>query len=444
MLLAISLILVLLAINGVFAMAELAMMTSRQSRLQAAAAKGSRRAQAALALSREPTRFLSTVQVGITLVAILSGAFGERVLSVQVRDWLAGWPALAPYADTIALVIVVLSITYLSLVFGELVPKRLALAYPEGIAILIARPLSWLARATAIPVRVLSLSTEGVLRILRVPTRTGDDVSHEDVQALVARAASTGVFTSQEHGLIQRLFRMGDLTVRDLMVPRAHIVWIESNTPVEDLSILIGTSPYSHFPICKGSLDEIVGVVHIKDLIAYGLIAGKNFRAEAVAHAPLFVPDTIGVLRLLDMFRSTRVHIAFIVDEHGATQGLATLNDVVTALVGDISRRGEQAPPRAHVRDDGSWLLDGRLPLHELTATLHIPAEARDALPDVSTVAGLVLAQLGHIPNEGDSVLWEGFEFEVMDMDGTRIDKVMARRPRGLVATPPPEAPSKT
>lgn len=426
MLIAIAILALLLLLNGIFAMSELAMMTARQSRLQQAAAAGSKGAAAALALAREPTRFLSTVQVGITLIGILAGAFGEKAISTRVEGWVSRVPALEPYSDTIALVIVVLSITYFSLVLGELVPKRLALAFPELIATTIARPLTLISVVGAWPVWVLTVSTEAVLTLLRIKPRKGDDVSQEDVQSLVARAASTGVFTPQEHALFQRTMRVGDLTVHDLMVPRSEIVWIEEATRPDALRVLIGTSPYSHFPVCQGSLDKLVGVVHIKDLIAYGLLAGAEFNVTTVAHRPLFVPESMPALKLLDQFTSSKVHIAFVVDEHGGTLGLLTLNDVVGALVGDMSRRGEQPAPHATRREDGSWLLDGRLRVDEAASTLGLPAAFADNRPDVSTVAGLVLAQLGHIPVEGEHIEWHGWRIEVVDMDGTRIDQLLA------------------
>lgn len=422
---------VLLLLNGILAMAELAMMTSRQSRLQQAAGRGSRGAAAALTLAREPTRFLSTVQFGITLIGILAGAFGEAQLSQPLEDLLRRWfPGLGQSADPIALIIVVLLITYFSLVLGELVPKRLALAYPEAIASRISRPLQLLAVVAALPVRVLTVSTEAVMRVLRVRGRASDEVSEEDVRSLMSRAATTGVFTPQEHALMQRVFRVGDLRVRDLMVPRTDVVWIDRAASSEMLKVLVGTNPYSHFPVCDGDLDNLIGVIHIKDLIAYGLLAGAAFDVSQVAQKPLFVPDRTPALRLLDQFQKSKMHIAFVVDEHGGTQGLITLNDVLAALVGDLSRRGEAPPPKAVRRADGSWLMDGALPLHEMAARLALAADPAQDVPDASTVGGLVLALMGHIPLEGEKVAWRGYELEVMDMDGTRIDQVLVTPPR--------------
>jgi len=426
MLISILMLAALIVVNGILAMSELAVMTSRPSRLQRSARAGGRGAAAALALAREPTRFLSTVQVGITLIGIMAGAFGESALSGRLEPIVARVPALAPYANMIALVLVVLVIGYFSLVVGELVPKRIALAHPEVVASAISRPLNALSIIAALPVRVLSVSTEAVLRTLRIRSHGRDDVSEDDVRALLARAASTGIFTPQEQKLFQRTMRTGDLAVRDLMVSRTDIVWIDENESIDAVRVLVGTSPYSHFPVCAGGLDKLVGVVHIKDLIAYGLLAGTDFKVTAVAQKPVFVPETMPALRLLDQFQSTKVHIAFVVDEYGGTLGLLTLNDITAAIVGDISRRGEDAPPGMKRREDGSWLVDGRLALHELVVGLDLPREAE--LPDVSTAAGLVTTLLGHIPAEGESLTWQGYTVEVLDMDATRVDKLLVKR----------------
>lgn len=427
MAIAFLLIAALILINSLFAMAELAMMTSRRARLEQAASAGSRGSTLALSLARQPTKFLSTVQVGITLIGILAGAIAEDRISERMRDLLrATWPVLAPYADSIALVIVVLALTYVSLVFGELVPKRIALAYPESIAAIIARPLSILSIVAAVPIRVLTASTEAVLRVLRVCPREGEDISEQDVRALVASAASTGVFTPQQHGLFKRLFSLGELTVHDLMVPRARIAWIDESATIDRVRVVLGTSPHSHFPICRGGLDQLVGVVHVRDLIAHGLMNRDDFRVAEVARKPLFVPDTLPALSLLDRFKEDRTHVAFVVDEFGGTHGLITLNDLLAALLGDLGPRALASSPAAIRRQDGSWLVDGRMPIHELVLLLELPPEAER--PDVSTAAGLITSLLGHIPHEGESAEWLSHVIEVVDMDGPRIDKLLVRR----------------
>ncbi|MDZ4753851.1 MAG: hemolysin family protein [Phycisphaerae bacterium] len=416
----------LLLLNGFFAMAELAMMTSQQSRLQHAASRGSRGAMTAIRLAREPTRFLSTVQVGITLIGIFAGAFGESALSDELQSLVAKVPWLAEHSETIALIVVVLTITYFSVVFGELVPKRLALAYPEAIASAISRPLNVLSKVTAWPVRLLTSSTDLILRLLRIRVRSDDDVSEDDVMALVARAAGTGIFAPLEFKLLKRVFRVRDLTAASLVVPRGEIEWISEDATLESVRVLVGTSSYSHFPVCRNSLDEIVGVVHTRDLVAHGLLAGGNFRVAAIAQQPLFVPETMPALKLLDEFQHTRTRVAFVVDEYGGTQGLITLGDIINAVMGDVAQQTQKLRSGVVRRDDGSWLMDGSLALHEMVLVLSISPQAEEELPEVNTVAGLVLAQLGHIPSAGECAVWQGFTLEVVDMDGSRIDKVLA------------------
>lgn len=381
----------------------------------------------AIGLSREPTRFLSTVQVTITLIGILAGAFGEAWLSEGIARQVARVSWLAPYSAPIALTAVVVVITFVTLVIGELVPKRIALAYPEASASVIAPLLALLSRIAALPVRVLSASTEAVLRVLRVPQPNREDLSEEDVKTLVNKAASTGVFTPEEHRIVDRVMRIGDTEVGSLVVPRSEIIWLDEAMTAEDVKVLVGTSPYSHFPVCRGSLDEILGVVHIKDLIAHGLIAGSDFKVLTVAQPPLFIPETTPILKVLETFQRSRTHIAFVIDEYGGTEGLVTVNDIVQAILGDISRQGEEGPPEAVRRDDGSWLLDGRLPLHDVVSTLGVMVSEED-LPDVHTAAGLLMALLDRIPQRGEWIDWHGWRLEVVDMDGQRIDQVLARR----------------
>lgn len=425
---AILVLVVLLSFNAVFAMSELAMMTSRPSRLQQSSRRGSSGATAALALIREPTRFLSTVQVGITLIGILAGAIGEKAIAHDLATQVAKVEALAPYSAAIAMAIVVGLITFASLVLGELVPKRVALAYPEQVAMTIARPLALLSVVAALPIRLLTATTEAVVRLFRVPARVRDDVSEDDVRSLVARAASSGVFTPQEHVLLQRVLRIGDLQAKDLMVPRADIVYIDDAMPLDDVRVLLGVNPFSHYPVCTTDLADVVGVVHVKDLIAYGLLAGRDFKVSVVSQPPLFVPETMPALKLLDTFRAQRSHLAFVVDEYGTIDGLVTINDVVSAILGDVSRRNDPEPPRITRRDDGSLLVEARVPLHDLAMELGWTSDVTASLPHASSTGGLVIELLGHLPREGEHVESNGYRFEVIDMDGTRVDQVLVSR----------------
>lgn len=419
---------VLLVFNALFAMSELAMMTSRPARLRQALAGGDRGAGVALDLAKHPTRFLSTVQVGITLIGILAGALGEREIADRLAIFLGKVEFLAPYREGISLAIVVVLITYVTLVFGELVPKRLALSMPEKIAARIARPLSMLSKATAFPVKILSASTEWIAAAIGVGADAREEISEEEVRELLARGATTGVFTPQEHGIFERVFRVGDLRVRSLMIPRADMVWLPADASPEDLRVLVGTSPYSHYPVCDGGPDKIIGVVHIKDLISYGLLAGSDFKISAVAQRPLFVPETMPALKLLDFFQNARTHLAFVVDEYGGVEGLVTLNDVMGSLLGDLGRMTETSRPDAIQRPDGSWLIDGGMGLHDAAQSLKLPEGAAKDQPDVSTVGGLINAKLGHLPTKGESVDWRGWKLEVVDTDGRRVDQVLAMR----------------
>jgi putative hemolysin len=424
MIVTLSILTVLLLVNAVLAASELAMMTSRHSRLQSMADGGHRGARMAMALAREPTRFLSTVQVGITLVAILQGAYGERELVGHVAEWVGSVPALAPHSEAISLGLVVLGLTYGMLVFGELIPKRIALAHPEAVASIIAPVLSGISWFAAGPIWILTSSTERMLSAIGIRARR-DEVNEEDIRAIVARAASTGVFDPMEHRIFERALRVGDMTAKSLMVPRGQVTWIDAGMPAEDVRVLIGTAPFSHFPVCEGSIDRLRGVVHVKDLIAYGLLAGADFKVGTVMQEPMYVPDSMPALKLLQLFQSSRSRIAFVVDEHGGLEGLVTANDVVQALLGDMSRGGEEELPRAQRRDDGTWLVDGRLPLPEVLAALGIDPEAAEELPDVATAAGLVTALLGDLADAGDHADWCGWRFEVVDLDGRRIDKLL-------------------
>jgi putative hemolysin len=424
---ALTVLAALFVLNAILAASELAVMTSRPSRLQGLAKRGNPRARQVMQLAQDPTRFLSTVQLGITVVAIVAGAFGEREFADPVADWLANAGLPRAWAVPLAFTVVVGSITYVSLVVCELIPKRVALAHPERVAMLIAPLLAGLSWLAAPAVKALSASTDLAIRVLGIRHRA-DDVSEDDVRALVARAASTGVFDPLEYQLFERAMRAGDLTVRSLMVPRTQIVWIDETMPAEDVRVLIGTAPFSHFPVCRGGMDHLLGVVHVKDLISYGLLAGADFKAATVAQKPLYVPETMPALRLLDLFQRNRTRVAFVVDEHGSLEGLVTANDVVQAIVGDLSRGSEEEPPGVQRREDGSLLMDGRLPVADMLAALDLPADAADTLPDVATAAGVVTALFGDLPTEGQRTLWHGWILEVVDLDGQRVDKLLAMR----------------
>ncbi len=419
-------ILALILLNAVLVSAELAVLSSRKIRLSQAAEKGSRGAAKALALAEDPTRFLSTVQVGITLIAILLGAFGEASIAGDLEARIKTVAVLEDYAHPIALAIVVVSITVVSIVVGELIPKRLAIAFPERIASFTARPLWLVAKVGSPVVSLLSGSTSIILRLFGLKETGGrDDLSEEELRALLKAGTRTGVIHAQEHELLDRVFRLGDLRVKSLMVPRADVHFIDVDATKNQVKIAVATSPHSHFPVCQGSLDKLVGVVHVKDLVKHGMIAGEDVNLSEIAQSPLFVPEAMPALTLLDRFAETRRHIAFVVDEFGGVEGLVTLNDIVERIIGSVVTADDDDPAQITPRADGTVLVDGLLPLQDLFHYFDIdPGEDHD-FDDISTAAGFVVALLGRVPRTGDSLDRFGHRFEVVDMDRRRIDKLL-------------------
>ncbi len=424
----VALLAALVLINAAFAMSEIALVSVRKIRLEQEAARGDRRAAMALALSSNPTRFLSIVQVGITLIGILAGAIGEQTLADDVSESISGISVLAPFADGLAIVIVVLAIGYFSLIFGELVPKRMAMTRPEAFAKFFAPPMLVISVVAAPLIKLLTLSTDLVLWLLRVSPPATESVSEEDVKAMIEKGTEEGVFEESEQAIVQRVFRLGDLPVGALMVPRSEIVWLNESESADRIRVVVATEPFSHFPVCRKGLDDIVGVVHVKDMVRNGLIVGGDIRLAELVEDPIFVPATTPALRVLDGFRESRNHVAFVVDEYGVLKGLVTLNDLLQAIVGDLSREGEPEAPSAIARGDGTWLVDGRLTIRGMLDALEIELDDDDLPSDVHTVGGLVLSSLGRGPATGEIASWRELTLEVVDMDGQRVDKVLVSR----------------
>ncbi len=435
----------LIALNGLFALSEIAVVSSRRVRLQQAADRGSRGATAALLLVDSPTRFLSSVQVGITLIGIVAGAFGEAALADDLAALISGAPALAPYATVIATLVIVLSVTYLSLVIGELVPKRLALTNPEKFAAAIALPMTFISRIASPFITFLSASTDLILRMVGVKASDKEpEVTQDDIRGLLEHGAETGVFVEKERELVDRIFRLADQRVSGLMVPRTEIVWIDADAPVERVRVAVAAESHSHFPVCNKGLDNLLGVVHLKDLVKGGILnPNQPIDLKVLARKPRFVPESMPAIRLLEEFRAGETHIAFVLDEYGTLAGLITLNDIVESLIGHVSRGGEEAEPLAIKRADGSWLLDGALPVAELKALMDVERLPHEERSSFNTLAGWVMTHLGRVPHTGDVFVWGRFRFEVIDMDRHRIDKVLlsaARRKDGgerLLSEPP-------
>jgi putative hemolysin len=426
----ILIIIALISLNGVLAMTEIAVVSSRKVRLKQMAELGNRGAADALELAQEPSQFLSAVQIGITLVGILAGVFGGATLAAELELALERIPALADYSETIALTSIVLVITYLTLVVGELAPKRYALTRAEDIAATMAPLMKRLRRFASPLVTLLSASTSLILRLLGVQPSSGPSVTEEDIKVLIGEATSEGIFEPIEEEMVEKVFRLGDRHVSELMTPRLEVIHLDINDSMEVLREKMASSTHSRFPLIRGNMDDVLGVVQAKDLLL-SCMQGETIDLNSVKEKAIFLPEYSPVFQVLERFRETRMHMAFVLDEFGGVQGIVTLTDIMDAIVGEIPNLGEDYDPDVVLREDGSLLLDGLLTLDELKdllGVLELPGEGQHFF---ETLGGLVMTQLGRMPTSGDSFEWENFRFEVMDMDGRRVDKVLIipRRP---------------
>jgi putative hemolysin len=424
----IALIFVLILVNGLFAMSEIAVVSSRKSRLQNLADDGSLGAKAALDLHQEPSSFFSTIQVGITSVGILSGAIGEAAIADPLAEWFAGFPFLAPYAKTVALTITVICLTYFSVVVGELVPKRLAMLAPEGIASLIARPMIVLARITHPLVVILSSSCSAILRLLGARTKEEQPVTNDEINVLMEQGAEAGVFHESEQELVSNVLRLDEQRIAAIMTPRREMFVVDLDEDEETIRQRIVDTEYSRLVVCRDGLDHVLGILQTGDLLKKALpghcITSSDI--ESVLHPPLYVPETVTTTQLLESFRHARLQFALIVDEYGDVQGLVTLTDVLASIVGELSV--PEAPEDRDMlqREDGSWLVDGDVGVERLKSVLDID----DDLPgederSFHTLGGFIMHSLGRIPKPTDHFPALGWRFEVMDMDGNRVDKVL-------------------
>lgn len=427
--------LLLILLNGIFSMSETAFVSARKARLQQRADKGDASAQAALDLMNAPNRFLSTVQIGITLIGILAGAFGGATIAQSLSVSLRQISWLAPYAETVSLAIVVTAITYLSLVIGELVPKRIALNAPERIATAVVRPMRLLSLLASPLIAFLSFSTEAVLRLLRVHPSSDPPVTEEEITHLIGEGRLAGVFEETEQDLVERVFRMGDRRVNALMTPRIEINWIDIDDPVDQIHQMISNSTRTRFPVCQDTLDNVLGILHVKDLYVQ-LAAGQPMDLRAIIQPALFVPDSTRAFSLIERFKQSGRSIALVVQEYGEIEGVITLTDLMEALVGDLPTAGEPVEQDAMQREDGSWLLEGAISLEELQEILGIESLPDESSHGYETLGGLVMQELGRIPIVTDSFELAGWRFEVIDMDGRRVDKVLATPLRSTQDTP--------
>lgn len=427
----ILIILVLILLNGVFAMSELALVSAKRMRLERRAEEGSRGARAAIALADNPSHFLSTVQVGITLIGIFTGAFGEASLVSRLTPQIETVGFLAPYAYEIALFVVVLGITFVSIVLGELVPKRIAMRHPETMATLIAPPLNMLSVVMSPFVKVLSLTTEAIVRLFGIHDAKEDAPTEEDIAGMFKEGTDAGLFEKTEYDIVSRALRLDDRHLKALMTPRVDLVMIDLDAERRSTLELISCHTYSRFPVYRGDRAQILGYVKVRDLLAQSVRHG-SLEAVNIEHAVsdiLFVPETVSAMVLLELFKKNRAELALIVDEYGDIQGMVTLSDVMSALVGDVTVIGEENDPDAVQRQDGSWLLDGGVDLDRfrdlMNTDVRFPNEGTGAY---HTLAGFVLYQFGYIPRTSEFFEWGGYRIEVVDMDGNRIDRILVDR----------------
>lgn len=417
-------ILLLLLLNGFFAMAEIAIISSRKNKLQQMVTQGDKSAEIALQLAQKPSNFLSSVQVGITLIGILAGALGEESLGRPISPLIQAIPFIGPYHEPLTFLIVISIITYLSLIIGELVPKRIALSNPEKIASLAAPLMKKVAEITHPVVFILSKSTESVFKLLRLKANTDSLVTEEEVRILIREGTEIGVFNKTEKELVERALRLDDLKVISLMTTRNEIEWFDINTFTKESIKQLGDYRHSRIIFCDGSIDKVAGIIHVRELFQHYL-HNKQIDIKSLLKKPLLVPESMRALKVLELFRNSSMHLAMVIDEYGNMQGIITFNDILEALVGDIENRTKDEDPEIVKRNDGSLLLDGMVSLTELKKLLRISKLPREEFGIYQTLGGFVISYLDRIPRTGDQFKWQGYQFEVVDMDNHRVDKVI-------------------
>ncbi|MEA5508353.1 hemolysin family protein [Crocosphaera sp. UHCC 0190] len=418
-------IFLLILINAIFALSEIALLSSRKIRLEQLSLKGDKRAKVALELANDPNQVLSTVQIGITLIGILAGVYGGANLSARLTVILERIPGLTVHSEAIAFTIVVLSLTYLSLVIGELVPKRLALSNPERIASLMAIPLLYVSRLLSPVVNLLGASTNLILSFLGIATTiTEPPVTQEEIKVLLKQGREAGMFEKAEHDMVERVLQLGDRKVSTLMTTRPEIIWLNLEDSADINRHKIINSTHTRFPVCQGGLDELLGVVQVTNLLS-DCLSCKQFDLTASLRQPLLVPDSTLGLKVLELFQQTGNHIALVVDEYGVIQGLVTINDILEAIVGDIPRIDKTDIPSIIRRDDGSWLMDGIVSIEDFKKVFGLNIIPGETQGNFHTLGGFIITHYGRIPKAADGFEWKNLKFEVMDMDGNRVDKIL-------------------
>lgn len=421
----IALLVFLILLNGLFAMSEMALTASRRARLQVMVETGDKGAQVAMDLHENPTKFLSTIQIGITSIGVLNGIVGEAAFSAPLALWLADAINVSPrVAGLSATALVVVIITFLTIIFGELVPKRLGQMYPEAVARLVAYPMEWLSLAARPFVRLLSWCTEATLRLLGIRGGPNRSVTEEEIAASLEEGVDAGVIEAQEHQMVRNVFRLDDRTVGSMMIPRTDIVWLDAAATPEQVREVVATQEHSRYPVCRNGLTDVVGVVSAQTLLQQ-LLLGNALSLTEKLQPPVFVPETLTGMELLEQFRVSSAQLVFVVDEYGEVQGVITVRDVLEAITGEFTTPTSD-DAWAVKRHDGSWLFDGLIPVPELKDRLDLDELPEEDRGRYNTLAGMVMLLLGRLPQTADAVEWEGWRFEVVDLDGKRVDKVLA------------------
>lgn len=418
----IVIILFLILLNGIFSMSEIALISARKNRLETAAKKGNASAKAALDLANSPNKFLSTVQIGITLIGILTGIFSGDKITTDVQNVVAGFELLKPYANSVAVGIVVVILTFFSLVLGELVPKRIGLNYPEAIAKSVAVPMKIISKITAPFIWLLTVSTEFILDTFRIKPTADGKVTEEEIKAIIKEGTEVGEVQEIEQDIVERVFHIGDRKVNSLMTHRKSVDYLSLNDSPEQLKSKVLNDLHSFYPVCHENLDEIIGIVSLKELFLN--FEKGAFDLKAIIKEPVYFIEHTSAYKALEIFKKSHIHYALIVDEHGVFQGIITLNDILEALVGNASDFYEEEFQLV-AREDGSWLVDGHYSLHDFLTYFDMDEHINDY--EVTTVSGFIITELGDIPKQGQKLIWNKLEFEVMDMDGVKIDKILIK-----------------
>ncbi len=420
----ILIIFILILANGVFCMTEMAVVSSRKALLRSRSEDGDEGSKVALDLANNPNQLLSTVQTGITLVSILAGAYGGATIASELSGYFAELPYLSSYSEAISFFVIVMLITFFNLVLGELVPKRFALSNPERIASIMAPPMQTLSRLVSPIILILSASTDLVLHLIGVKSYVEPVVTEEEIRVMIDQGTTAGVLEEEEQDIMERLLSLGDRKINSIMTPRAEIVWLDVEDPPEEIQKKITSGPYSLFPVCRKRLDNVIGVVQSKDLLSCNL---KDSRVDlkSALLPPLFIPESMRALKVLEKFKQTGVHLAIVLDEYGSVQGLVALVDLLEGLVGDIPHIDELAEPQILRREDGSFLVDGELPVSAFKEAFNMEILPEEENGLYQTMGGFVMMNLEKLPATGDHFEWSGYRFEVVDMDERRVDKLL-------------------